>query len=93
MRLEREVDMTNWDAAFAKMEKDEIHPEDIPTVASEPDPEIEEFQVHHEALHHAVHAVVEASNGEIKILPIARREFLFLLTSDEEVFLCKLPLK
>ena len=66
MYLEREVDMTNWDAAFAKMEKDATHPEDIPTVASEPDPEIEEFQVHHEALHHAVHAVVEASNGEIR---------------------------
>ena len=31
MYLEREVDMTNWDAAFAKMEKDEIHPEDIPS--------------------------------------------------------------
>ncbi len=66
MRLEREADMTNWDEALAQMKKGEIHPEDIPTLASEPDPEIEEFQVHHEALHHAVRAIVEASNGEIK---------------------------
>ena len=66
MRLEREADMTNWDEALAQMKKEEIHPEDIPTLASEPDPEIEEFQVHHEALHHAVRAIVEASNGEIK---------------------------
>ncbi len=66
MYLEREADMTNWDAAFAKMESDEVHPEDIPTAASEPDPEIEEFQVHHEALHLAVRAVVEISNGEIR---------------------------
>jgi len=66
MYLEREAGKTNWDLAFAKMGDNETHPEDIPTAASEPDPVIEEFQVHHEALHHAVRAVVEASNGEIR---------------------------
>ncbi|MEC7924580.1 MAG: hypothetical protein VYB80_05105 [Actinomycetota bacterium] len=66
MYLEREAGMTNWDLAFAKMGDDKAHPEDIPTIASEPDPVIEEFQVHHEALHHAVRAVVEASDGEIR---------------------------
>ena len=34
--------------------------------ANDADPEIEEFQVQHAALHEAVHAVVEAGDGEIR---------------------------
>ena len=66
MYLEQKANTTNWDEAFEEMGKSGTHPEYIPTVASEPDPEIEEFQVDHEALHLAVHAVIEASHGEIR---------------------------
>lgn len=65
MYLGRKAESTDWDAAFAALGDDE-DVEDIPLESDEADPEIEEFQVQHSALHHAVHAVVEAAQGEIR---------------------------
>ena len=65
MYLARKAETTDWDAALASLGQDE-HPDDIPLDADEADPEIEEFAVQHSALHHAVHAVVEAAEGEIR---------------------------
>lgn len=64
MYLARKAEQTDWDLAFAEI--GETHPDDVPLAADEADPEIEEFQVHHAALHEAVHAVVEAGQGEIR---------------------------
>lgn len=65
MYLARRAEHTDWDAALADMGRDE-DPDDVPIEADEADPELEEFQVQHAALHEAVHAVVEAANGEIR---------------------------
>lgn len=64
MYLSMRAETTDWDAAFASLGSDD--PDDVPLDADEADPEIEEFQVHHAALHEAVHAVVEAAEGEIR---------------------------
>ncbi len=65
MYLGLKAEATDWDAALAGLGQDE-DPDDVPLDANEADPEIEEFQVQHAALHEAVHAVVEAGQGEIR---------------------------
>ncbi len=65
MYLSLKAETTDWDAALATMGADE-DPDDIPIDADDADPELEEFQVQHGALHDAVHAVVEAAAGEIR---------------------------
>lgn len=65
MYLARKAAITDWDAALASLGQDE-DPDDVPLDPHEADPEIEEFQVQHGALHQAVHAVVEAAGGEIR---------------------------
>ncbi len=65
MYLARRAETTDWDAALASLGQNE-DPDDVPLEAGDADPEIEEFQVQHNALHHAVHAVVEAADGEIR---------------------------
>lgn len=64
MYLEQKAGSTDWDQAFAEL--GDVDPDDVPLAADEADPELEEFQVHHAALHDAVHAVVEAAEGEIR---------------------------
>lgn len=64
MYLSLRAETTDWDAALATLGTDD--PDDVPVEADDADPEIEEFQVHHAALHEAVHAVVEAAGGEIR---------------------------
>lgn len=65
MYLALRAESTDWDAALASMGQDE-DPDDVPLDAGEADPELEEFQVQHGALHEAVHAVVQAADGEIR---------------------------
>lgn len=65
MYLARRAERTDWDAALADLGSAE-HPDDVPMASDEADPELEEFQVNHGALHEAVHAVVEAADGEIR---------------------------
>lgn len=67
MYLERRARHTDWDLALAEMGAEEPDPDlDVPLAADEADPEIEELQVNHAALHEAVHAVVQAAQGEIR---------------------------
>lgn len=65
MYLAMRAEATDWDAALASLGDGE-DPDDVPLEAGDADPEIEEFQVQHAALHEAVHAVVEAAEGEIR---------------------------
>lgn len=65
MYLGLKAELTDWDAALATLGDGE-DPDDVPLDAAEADPELEEFQVQHSALHEAVHAVVEAAQGEIR---------------------------
>ena len=64
MYLARRAETTDWDQALASI--DEVDPDEIPVATDDADPEIEEFQVHHAALHEAVHAVVHAGEGRIR---------------------------
>lgn len=65
MYLALKAEGTDWDAALADLGADEDL-DDVPLATDESDPELEEFQVQHAALHEAVHAVVEAGQGEIR---------------------------
>lgn len=65
MYLALKAETTDWDAALASLGDGE-DPDDVPLDPAEADPELEEFQVQHSALHEAVHAVVEAAEGEIR---------------------------
>jgi hypothetical protein len=65
MYLALRAETTDWDAALASLGEGE-DPDDVPLDADDADPELEEFQVQHGALHEAVHAVVEAAEGEIR---------------------------
>jgi hypothetical protein len=66
MRLRVAVERTDWDAALAGL----TDAGDIaaPDAATDVDPETERFEVLHSALHEAVNAVVELSDGEIVYL-------------------------
>ncbi len=67
MRLRLAAASTDWDAALRELEA----PGDddaAPTSTDEEDPEARHFRFLHSLLHAAVDAVVEASDGEIRIL-------------------------
>lgn len=68
MYLSRQAEGTDWDAALAGLGADGSDaPDDaVPVASDDTDPELEEFHVQHSALHEAVHAVVEAAQGEIR---------------------------
>lgn len=68
LHLERRARLADWDAAFADMVTD---PDELPAPSGDEtdeqqDPETAAFRALHARLHEAVHAVVEASNGEIR---------------------------
>lgn len=65
MYLARRAETTDWDAALADLGHDE-GPASVGAEADAEDPEIQRFYGYHNALHHAVHAVVEAARGEIR---------------------------
>ena len=67
MRLRVQAAETDWDEAFELLADDDLAdgaaaPED----AAAADPEAERFQQLHGCLHEAVHAVIEASEGQIR---------------------------
>jgi hypothetical protein len=68
-RLRVRAESTDWDAEFAALEAgglldDEEAPPDDPGAA---DPEVERFRMLHAQLHKAARAVLEASEGRIRI--------------------------
>jgi hypothetical protein len=63
MRLSVQAARTDWDAALAGLEDGGVDP--APATAADDDPETERFEELHAALHVAVRAVLEASDGEI----------------------------
>jgi hypothetical protein len=67
MRLRLAASSTDWDAALRELEaagEDAV----APASTDEEDPEARHFRFLHSLLHAAVDAVVEASEGEIRIL-------------------------
>jgi hypothetical protein len=66
MRLRVEAARTDWDAALAGLEDGDVQP--APGAADEDDLEAERFEALHAALHVAVQAVLDASDGEIVYL-------------------------
>lgn len=70
MRLRRAAEHTDWDAAFAELV--DTDGDDgaaaVPTDTEADDPDVLRFRELHAALHLAVRAVIEASNGEIRYL-------------------------
>jgi hypothetical protein len=63
MRLNVEAARTDWDAAFAGLEDGDVEP--APAAPDEDDLEAERFEELHAALHVAVQAVLDASDGDI----------------------------
>ena len=66
MWLKRRAAATDWDEAFAAMSDgltDDL--DEAPVEADEVDPEVLRFRLLHAALHEAMFAVVEVSDGEI----------------------------
>lgn len=63
MRLKVQMAETDWDYEFTKLAGD--HPPEGPAEADASDDEAETFEGLHAMLHMAVHAVLEASDGEI----------------------------
>ncbi len=70
MRLRVQAETMDWDAAFAELDAgDSIDAEDAaPLAVDDEDPEATRFEELHGMLHIAVHAVLEASDGEISYL-------------------------
>jgi hypothetical protein len=69
MRLRLEAATTDWDAALKELSDagDAAHV-GAPTSADEEDPEARHFRFLHSLLHAALAAVIEVSDGEIKVL-------------------------
>ncbi len=65
MYLSLRAEGTDWDAALADLGAG-AGPDDAPLDAAQTDPEIEELQLLHDALHEAARAVVEAGEGQIR---------------------------
>jgi hypothetical protein len=63
MRLNVEASRTDWDAAFAGLEDGDVEPP--PSTTDEEDFESTRFEELHAALHVAVQAVLDASDGDI----------------------------
>jgi len=67
MWLKRRAVSTDWDLALQELEAGETEGlEEAPVEADEIDPEFVRFRVLHEALHVAMFAVIEVSDGEIR---------------------------
>lgn len=67
MWLKRRVVSTDWDRAFQALEAGEVEGlEEAPVEADEIDPEFVRFRTLHDALHVAMFAVIEISEGEIR---------------------------
>ena len=66
MRLSAAADDTDWDAAFAALGA--ASDDSTPSEANASDPELERYEHLHGALHAAVRAVLEVSDGEIALL-------------------------
>ncbi|MBW3578361.1 MAG: hypothetical protein KY462_11605 [Actinobacteria bacterium] len=65
MRLKVQAEATDWDAALADLAVDDS---DAPSQADDVDEEALRFRSLHRKLHEAVHAVLRASEGEIRYL-------------------------
>ncbi len=65
MYLSLTAEGTDWDAALAELDAGS-DADDAPVDADAPDSDLEDFRFLHGALHDAAHAVVEASDGEIR---------------------------
>jgi hypothetical protein len=63
MRLRVEAERTDWDAALAGLEEGAVEP--APATTDDDDVEAARFEELHAALHVAVQAVLEASDGDI----------------------------
>jgi hypothetical protein len=70
MRLRVQAETMDWDAAFAELDATESIDADeaVPHAVDDEDPEATRFEELHGMLHIAVHAVLEASDGEISYL-------------------------
>ncbi|HEY8545354.1 MAG TPA: hypothetical protein VIL36_09920 [Acidimicrobiales bacterium] len=68
-RLRVQAETTDWDAEFAALDEGKLLDENdsAPVDADEVDPEVERFRMLHAQLHRAARAVLEASEGRIRI--------------------------
>jgi hypothetical protein len=67
MWLKRRAVSIDWDLALRELEAGEVEGlEEAPVEADEVDPEFVRFRTLHEALHAAMFAVIEVSDGEIR---------------------------
>ncbi|HEY2813854.1 MAG TPA: hypothetical protein VGJ03_10360 [Acidimicrobiales bacterium] len=65
LRLRRQAATTDWDAALELLSTDEDH--DPPAAGEEFDDDVALFRSLHQRLHEAAMAVVQASDGEIRV--------------------------
>ena len=65
MRLRLAAETTDWDAALVELEADGV--DAAPSSADADDPEERHFRVLHGLLHAAAQAVLDASDGEIRV--------------------------
>ena len=69
MWLKRRAEATDWDQELASLsDGGDLGFEEAPVEADEVDPEVLRFRTRHEALHEAMFAVIEASEGQIRTL-------------------------
>lgn len=68
MRLKVRAAVTDWDRELAELASGEVEEATTPSEVDEVDPEALRFGVLHGALHAALFAVVEVSDGEIREL-------------------------
>ncbi|MBI2710808.1 MAG: hypothetical protein HYX34_14110 [Actinobacteria bacterium] len=66
MRLRVQAETTDWDLALAELDSGG-GPPDTPAAVDDEDVEVTRFRDLHARLHEAVYAVVEASDGEIRV--------------------------
>jgi hypothetical protein len=67
-RLRVRAESTDWDAELAALDAGELGDEEGPPVDPDAaDPEVERFRMLHAQLHNAARAVLEASEGRIRI--------------------------
>jgi hypothetical protein len=70
MHLKRRAASTDWDAALVALEDEagaEVAPSGDPPATTDTDPAVARFRSLHGHLHEALYAVVEASDGEIRV--------------------------
>ncbi len=68
MRLKRQAETTDWDAALQRLDPAGAAPgPPAPSGAEDADPEIDRFRELHDCLHEAAIAVLRASGGEVRI--------------------------